>query len=329
MRNQIVALLLCVLSAPALAADTMKAIQYRKFGGPEVLEYVDVAKPEPAAGEVLVKVDAIGVNTIDWELRAREIPKYAPKLPAIPGYDLTGTIVAVGTDVAGHANGERVYAMLPLDLPRAYAQYVRVPVAAMARAPERIDAVHAAAAPMAALTAWQALFDAGGLKAGETVLIHGAAGGVAHMAVQLAKHAGARVIGTASAENLAFVRALGADEVIDYKTQKFEELVHDADLVFDTVGGDTLERSYGVLRKGGRVVSIAGRVDPETAARHGVVAKGIVVHPDAAQLAEVARLLDAGAIRTEIDSVYPLAEAAKAHAKSETRHLHGRLVLTP
>jgi NADPH:quinone reductase-like Zn-dependent oxidoreductase len=324
----LLAFAIAAITSPAHAADTMKAIQYSEYGAPEVLHYVDVAKPVPGPGEVLVKVDAAGVNTIDWELRLREIPKFSPKLPAIPGFDLAGRIVALGDGVTGHPIGEQIYTMLPLDKPNAYAEYARVPVSALAPAPRTIDAVHAAAVPMAALTAWQAIFDAGGLKQGQTVLIHGAAGGVAHMAVQLAKHAGATVIGTASASNLDFVRGLGADQVIDYKTQKFEEVVHDVDLVFDTVGDDTLERSYQVIRKGGRLVTIAGRVKPETAEKYGISAKGIVVHPDPQQLAEVAKLLDAGAIRAEIDSVYPLADAAKAHAKSESRHLHGRLVLT-
>lgn len=321
-------LAISLVASPAHAADTMKAIQYSEYGAPEVLHYVDVAMPVPGPGEVLVKVEAAGVNTIDWELRLRAIPKFSPKLPAIPGFDLSGRIVALGEGVSGHPIGESIYAMLPLDKPNAYAEYARVPVSALAPAPKKIDAVHAAAVPMAALTAWQALFDAGRLKKGETVLIHGAAGGVAHMAVQLAKHAGARVIGTASASNLDFVRALGADQVIDYKAQKFEEVVHDVDLVFDTVGDDTLERSYAVLKKGGRLVTIAGRVKPELAGKLGISANGVIVHPDPAQLAEVAMLLDTGAIRAEIDSVYPLADAAKAHAKSETRHLHGRLVLT-
>lgn len=321
-------LALGLAASHAHAADTMKAIQYSEYGAPEVLHFVDVAKPVPGAGEVLVKVDAAGVNTIDWELRLREIPKFSPKLPAIPGFDLTGRVVALGEGVSGHPIGEQVYTMLPLDMPNAYAEYARVPVSALAPAPKQLDAVHAAAVPMAALTAYQAIFDAGGLKKGQTILIHGAAGGVAHMAVQLAKHAGARVIGTASASNLDFVRGLGADQVIDYKAQKFEDVVHDVDLVFDTVGDDTLERSYQVLRKGGRLVTIAGRVKPDVAEKYGVRATGVIVHPDPKQLADVAQLLDDGAIRVEIDSVYPLADAAKAHAKSETRHLHGRLVLT-
>ncbi len=324
----LLALALGMAASPAHAADTMKAIQYSEYGAPEVLHYVDVAKPVPGPGEVLVKVDAAGVNTIDWELRLREIPKFSPKLPAIPGFDLTGRIVALGEGVGGHPIGEQVYTMLPLDMPNAYAEYARVPVSALAPAPKKLDAVHAAAVPMAALTAYQAIFDAGGLKKGQTILIHGAAGGVAHMAVQLAKHAGARVIGTASASNLEFVRGLGADQVIDYKAQKFEDVVHDVDLVFDTVGDDTLERSYAVLKKGGRLVTIAGRVKQDVAEKYGVSAKGVIVHPDPKQLADVAQLLDDGAIRAEIDSVYPLADAAKAHAKSETRHLHGRLVLT-
>lgn len=311
-------------SAPPAA---MRAIQFEAYGPSSVLSLVSLARPKPEAGEVLVRIDAAGVNTIDWEARKEAMLGPKVTLPIVPGYDFVGEIVQLGEGVKGHALGERVYAMLPLDQPRAYAEYVRVPAEVIALAPRKLDAVHAAAAPMVALTAWQALFDAGGLKRGQTVLIHGAAGGVGHMALQLAKHTGARVIGTASASNLDLLRKLGADEVVDYKTQKFEDVVHDVDLVFDTVGGETLQRSYQVLHKGGTLVSIAGRVDKKKAAELGIQVKGIIVHPDAAQLTQVATLLDSGEVHTEIDTVYPLQDAKLAHDKSETRHLHGRLVL--
>jgi NADPH:quinone reductase-like Zn-dependent oxidoreductase len=306
---------------------TMHAIQYRAYGASTTLELVELPVPVPEAGEVLVKVDAAAVNTIDWENRREALPGFAPRLPVVPGYDLAGEIVARGPGVVDHALGERVFAMLPLDSPRAYAEYARVPVTVLARQPRNLDAIHAAAVPLVALTAWQALFEAGGLHAGQTVLIHGASGGVGHLAVQLAKHAGATVIGTASRANLAFVRSLGADQVIDYRAQPFETVVRDVDLVFDTVGGDTLARSYQVVRAGGTVVSIAGRIDAGAASARGIHGKGLLVRPDAAQLAQIAALLEHGALKPEIDTVYPLRDAALAHDKSETRHLRGRLVL--
>jgi len=316
-------------SAPARVPRpaTMHAIQYRAYGASSVLEPVELPVPVPEAGEVLVKVDAAAVNTIDWENRREALTGFAPHLPVVPGYDLAGEVVALGRGVGDHAVGERVFAMLPLDSPRAYAEYVRVPVAVLARQPRGVDAIHAAAVPLVALTAWQALFEAGGLRAGQTVLIHGASGGVGHIAVQLARHAGARVIGTSSAANLAFVRSLGADQAIDYRAQRFEDVVRDVDLVFDTVGGETLARSYQVVRAGGTVVSIAGRIDAGAVAARGIHGKHVLVRPDASQLAQIAALLEQGALRPEIDTVYPLRDAARAHDKSETRHLRGRLVL--
>jgi NADPH:quinone reductase-like Zn-dependent oxidoreductase len=310
------------------ASESMQAVQYSAWGDSSVMHIVDVPRPRPRTGEVLVKVEASGVNSIDWENRRfGPLPAFAHAFPVTPGYDLAGTIVALGAGVSDHYVGERIFAMLPLNAPRAYAEFVNVPGHVLATVPDNVDAIHAAAMPMAALTAWQALFDAGKLKAGQTVLIHGAAGGVAHIAVQLAKQAGAKVIGTASEANLAFVLGLGADQAIDYRAQRFEDVVKDVDLVFDTVGDDTLQRSYQVIRPGGTLVTIAGRVDAAAANQQGIHAVGILVHPDAVELAQVAALMAKGAIHAEIDAVYSLSEAALAQDKSEGRHVHGRLVL--
>jgi NADPH:quinone reductase-like Zn-dependent oxidoreductase len=274
-----------------------------------------------------VKVLAAGVNTIDWEVRVYDMPDFASALPVVPGYDFAGEIVSVGSNVSAFKAGQKVFAMLPLVVSGTYAQYVAVDANVLAPAPTHIDAVTAAAMPMVALTAWQALFEAGQLKAGQTVLIHGAAGGVGHMAVQLAKNAGARVIGTASASNLAFLRGIGADVVIDYRTQKFEDVVNDVDLVLDTVGADTLARSYQVLRRGGTVVTLVGHIKPWKTFWYGVKGKSILVRPNAAQLAQIATLVDQGKLKPQIDTVYELRDAARANDKSESRHLQGRLVL--
>lgn len=309
------------------ASETMQAIQYNEHGPSSVLRLVTVPRPQAERSEVLVKIDAAGVNTIDWENRRETFPNTYPVFPVTPGYDLAGEIVQVGAGVTDRRVGERVFGMLPLNLPRAYAEYVRVPAAVLALQPKNVDAIHAAATPLVALTAWQALFDGGQLTAGQTVLIHGAAGGVGHFAVQLAKRAGARVIGTSSQRNLEFVRRLGADEVIDYRAQKFEDVVKNVDLVLDAVGGDTLKRSLQVVRRGGALVTIAGRIDTEEAARREVRAVRVLVKPDAGQLEQIAALMEQGKLRAEIDTVYPLRDAARAHDKSEGRHLSGRLVL--
>jgi NADPH:quinone reductase-like Zn-dependent oxidoreductase len=314
-------------ASAAFAADTMQAIQYAERGPSSVLKLVELPKPQPKPDQVLVKVFAAGVNTIDWEVRVYDMADFGPALPVVPGFDFAGEIVSVGSHVSAFKAGQQVYAMLPLDTSGAYAQYVTANASVVAPAPKSIDAVAAAAMPLVALTAWQALFEAGQLKAGQTVLIHGAAGGVGHMAVQLAKNAGARVIGTASAGNLAFLRSIGADVAIDYRSQKFEDVVNDVDLVLDTVGGDTLARSYQVLRRGGTVVTLVGRIQRFKTWWYGVTGKSILVRPNAAQLVQIATLVDQGKLKPQIDTVYELRDAARANDKSESRHLQGRLVL--
>ena len=323
------ALALVVASAATAqeAAPTMKAIRVHRFGGPEVLQHEDVPRPAPRKGEVLVRVHAAGVNPVDWKIRSGAAKGFNPKLPQIPGFDVSGVVAALGEGVERFAVGDAVYAYLALGRGGAYAEYVAVPERELAPKPAKVDHVHAAAVPLAALTAWQALFDTAGLKEGQTVLVHAGAGGVGHFAVQLAKAKGAKVIATASARNHKFLRALGADEVIDYTKQKFEELVRDVDVVLDPIGDDTLARSYQVLKRGGWVVSI---VEPPSKAKLeelGLHGKVILVEPNGKQLAEIGALIDAGKVKPEVSATVPLAEARRAHELSEQGHTRGKIVL--
>jgi len=324
--------LLAIGASASLAQDgerdappTMKAIRYHERGDVDVLKLEDVPRPEPAAGELLVRVHAAGVNPVDWKIRAGKFP--VGGLPAIPGLDVAGVVETVGEGVEAFAVGDAVYSYLPLGKGGAYAEFAAIPADTTAKAPEKIDLVHAAAVPLAALTAWQALFDHAELKQGQTVLIHGGSGGVGHFAVQLAKEAGATVIATASARNHEFLKKLGADRVIDYRTQRFEELVSDVDVVFDLIGGDTQERSFGVLKKGGFLVSIVGAPSTKKLEEHGVRGVGFLVKPDGGQLDELTKRIDAGKLVPEVSLVLPLADAARAHEQSETGHTRGKIVL--
>jgi len=299
-------------------------MQAARFLGIADMQVQDVAAPTPGPGEVLVRVEAAGVNPIDWKLRSGKFGANPKALPITPGYDIAGRVAEIGAGVAGFAKDDPVFALLHRQA--GYAQFVTVPAADLVRTPANTDAAHAAAIPTAAQTAWQALFDEGGLERGQTVLIHGAAGGVGHFAVQLARHAGARVIGTASAGNAEFLKSIGADETIDYKTQKFEELVHDVDLVLDTVGGDTLARSYGGVRKGGTIVTIVTRLDAAKMAEHGL--RMPAEDGPGSPLQKIAALVAEGAVKPEIGATFPLAQAQAAHEQSETGHARGKIVLT-
>jgi NADPH:quinone reductase-like Zn-dependent oxidoreductase len=242
---------------------TMKAVRIHTYGGPEVLRYEDVPRPAPAAGEVLIKIHAAAVNPVDWKVRAghlKDMLKY--HMPLIPGWDAAGVIEDVGAGVARLKRGDEVYTRPDITRDGTYAEYIAVREREVALKPKSLDHVHAAAIPLAALTAWQALFDAGGLSAGQRVLIHAAAGGVGSFAVQLAKWKGAYVIGTASAHNHEFLCGLGADETIDYNTRRFEDEVHDVDMVLDAMAGETQKRSWKTLKPGGILVSILGLEDP-------------------------------------------------------------------
>jgi NADPH:quinone reductase-like Zn-dependent oxidoreductase len=307
---------------------TMKAVRMHEYGGPEVLKYEDAPRPEPGGGEVLVKVHAAAVNPVDWKVRAGYVKGFLNySLPLIPGWDLSGVVEAVGSGVVDWKAGNEVYSRPDLSRNGTYAEYVTVKASELGSKPKSLDHVNSAAIPLAGLTAWQALFDAARLQAGQRILIHAAAGGVGTFAVQLAKWKGAYVIGTASARNHAFLRELGADETIDYNQTPFENVVRDVDVVLDGMAGETRQRSWQVLKKGGILVSILGAPSAEEAAAHGVRQAGVFVQPNRAQLEELAKLVDSGKLRPIVEEVLPLKEAARAHEKNQTLHTRGKLVL--
>jgi NADPH:quinone reductase-like Zn-dependent oxidoreductase len=307
---------------------TMKAVRMHGYGGPEVLKYEDAPRPEPADGEVLVRVHAAGVNPVDWKIREgylrtfREYP-----LPLIVGWDFSGVIEQLGPSANGWKPGDEVYARPDIGRNGTYAEYIAVRASEIQRKPKSLDHVQSAAIPLAALTAWQAIFDAGHLEAGQKILIHAAAGGVGTFAVQLAKWKGAYVIGTASAHNHAFLRELGANELIDYNTTRFEDAVEGIDVVLDAMAGETRDRSWQVLKKGGILVTILGQPSEEQAKAHGVRTGGIFVQPNPSQLEKLANLVDAGTLRPIVEAVLPLAEAARAQEMNATLHTRGKLVL--
>jgi NADPH:quinone reductase-like Zn-dependent oxidoreductase len=307
---------------------TMKAVRFHSYGSPEVLVLEEVPRPQAEAGEVLIRVQGAGVNPLDWKVRAGHVKEWLQhRLPLIPGWDASGVVEAVGEGVTAFKSGDKVYGMLDFRQDGAYAEYVVAKAQDLASPPRSMDRVRAGAVPLAALTAWQALFDVGGLSSGQSVLIHAAAGGVGHFAVQFAKWKGARVMGTASAGNAGFLQELGADEVIDYRATRFEEAVREVDVVLDTMGGDTQRKSWQVLKKGGILVATLGISSPEAAREHQVRGEGVMVHPDSAQLAEIAGLIDGGQVKPVVTTVLPLAEAARAHELSQTGHTRGKIVL--
>lgn len=311
----------------ATPAATMKAVSFTQFGDSNVLRYGDLPTPVPAAGEVLVRVKAASVNPADWKVRRGGRSRGPLTEPMIPGYDIAGDVVAVGTGVTAFKTGDAIYAMTPLGRGGAYAQFVSVPTANVAAKPQRADYIHAAAVPLAALTAWQALFDVAKVAPGQTVVVQGGAGGVGHFAVQFAKAHGAKVIATASARNGDYLREIGADGVIDYQSTPFENVIEDADVVLDTVGGDTLRRSYGVLKPRGQVVSIVDDPDKGELERRGLVGSRAVVRPDGAQLAQIARLIDSGKVKPHVSEVLDLQAAAAAQDLSEKGRTRGKIVL--
>ena len=310
-------------------SQTMKAIRIHNYGGPEVLQYEDAPRPEPQAGEVLVRVLAAGVNPIDWKVREGHMKDFWPhKFPLIPGWDLSGVVEEVGPATAGlFKKGDEVYSVPDASRDGAYAEYIVVRESELALKPKSLHHVRAAAVPLAAVTAWQALFDAGQLKRGQRVLIHGGSGGVGHLAVQLAKWKGAHVLATASTKNQELLRELGADEPIDYTKQKFEDVARDVDLVLDLIGGETQERSWSVLKKGGVLLSLVQPPLVEKAKALGVRAAFVAGHPSGAQLAEIAKIIDSGQLAPVIDRILPLSEVGRAHELSKSGHTHGKIVL--
>ena len=309
-------------------AATMKAVRIHDFGGPDVLSYEDAPQPSPERDELLIRVHAAGVNPADWKTRERGAAGRRHQLPLILGWDVSGVVEDVGAGVFDFNAGDAVYGLVRFPDPgSAYAEYLAAPASDVAPKPRSLDHVQAAAMPLVALTAWQALFDAAELAAGQTVLIHAAAGGVGHVAVQLATWKGARVIGTGSAGNEDFLRGIGADEFVDYTTTRFEDVVSDVDVVLDAIGEETRERSWGVLKRDGVLVSILGEPSAEAAAAHGVRARRTLVQPNAAQLRELTMLFDSGDVRPAIDAVLPLTQAREAHERNEAGHTRGKIVL--
>jgi NADPH:quinone reductase-like Zn-dependent oxidoreductase len=309
--------------------NTMRAVSQDVLGGPEVLKIVETERPAPRPNEVLVRVRAAGVNPTDWKHRANG--GFLGEPPFVLGWDVSGVVEATGIGVAAFRPGDEVFGMVPYPFGHgSHAEYVTVPARALAPKPAGIDHVQAGALPLVSLTAWQALVETAELRAGQRVLIHAAAGGVGHVAVQIAKARGAYVIGTASAGKHGFLRELGADEVIDYREADFAEVVKGVDVVLDTIGGDHSVRSLGVLRPGGVVVSIlpVGSDDfYEEADRLGVRAVRMLVDADRTGMLEIARLVEQGALRPTIAGTFPLAEAAEAHRRGETGRTTGKLVL--
>jgi NADPH:quinone reductase-like Zn-dependent oxidoreductase len=334
-----------------MSTNTMKAVRLHEFGGPEVLHHEDAPMPELKPGEVLVRVHAVGINPPDWYLRdgyKMLPPDWRPSvpLPAIPGTDVSGVVEAVATEVQGFSVGDEVFGMVRFPSfgeSAAYAEYVVVPASDLALKRAGIDHVHAAGSAMAGLTAWQFLIELGHKEQnplqpemhhpvplnGKTVLVNGAAGGVGHLAVQLAKWKGAHVIAVASGKHESFLRELGADEFIDYTRSAPEEVAHDVDLVLDTLGGPTTARFLRTLRRGGALFPVFfGFSEVEQAAKLGVTVSMTQVRSNGSQLEQFGRLLDAGTVRVAIDSTFPLADARKAHERAARGHIQGKIVLT-
>ncbi len=305
----------------------MKAVFIEQFGGPDVLKYGDLPDPAAAPGEVIVDVHATSVNAADWKFRAGQYARHAQtKFPQIPGRDFSGVVGALGGGVADLKLGDAVFGVLEAGREGTYAEKIAVKAAVVANKPAALSHINAAAVALAGLTAVNSLEDTLRLKAGETILIQGGAGGVAGFAIQLAKHIGARVITTTSAANRDYVRSLGADEVIDYNAQDFTKLASGCDAVFDTVGGDVAQKSFAVLKPGGRAAFIASGAEAPKPDRPDVTSLRPPVPRSRQAMERVAELVASGAVRPPEVKLYRLAQAADAHRLSESRLFRGKLV---
>lgn len=304
----------------------MKAVRTYAYGGPEVLTLEDVPDPVPGEGEVLIDVAASGVNPVDWKILEGRMKAFLPlPLPYTPGVEVAGKISASGAGVTGFAVGDEVFGFVGLI--GGYATKVVASTERLALVPKRLSLLEAAGVPAAALTAWQALHEHAGVKPGQRVLIHAAAGGVGSMAVQLARIAGAKVIGTASSGNADYVRGLGATQVVDYRTESFEQIVSTVDIVLDLVGGETQDRSWSLLKAGGTLVSVVSPPDAERARLAGVAVKHFATRSDGKQLAAIAAHFDSGELMVEVEAVFPLSRAADAVKKNLSGHARGKVVL--
>ena len=309
-------------------APTMKAIVVHQYGGPEVLKLEKIPWPEPRPDQIRVRVVAAGVEPENAIIRSGVFAKFfKSKLPLVPGYDIAGTVEKAGPEITRFKVGDPVFAYLGLKEGGGYAEYAVATEKEAAAKPKSLNYVEAAAVPVVALTAWQALIDTAKLSSGQTVLIHGGSGGVGTFAIQIAKAKGARVIATASTQNQDLLKQLGADVAIDYTKTKFETVAKDVDVVLDSVGKDTLARSYGVVKKGGYIVSLVAQPDARELELHGIHGSPINVQPNSTELAEIGRMIDEKKIKVIISQVLPLEDAGKAQAQAETHHTRGKLVL--
>lgn len=304
---------------------TMKAIRVQAYGGPEQLRFENTPAPIPAQGQVLVRVRATSVNPFDLKLASGMFREMIPMtLPYTPGGEFAGVVEQVGLGVTGFKKGDEVFGNCPSG---SYAELVAVPESTLAPKPDKATFIEAGCVPLAGQTAWQGLFDQGELRRGDTVLIHAASGGVGTYAVQLAHWAGARVLATASASNRDYLTGLGADEVIDYKATPFESVAKDVDLVLDLLGGETQKRSFGVLKKNGRLVSTVQPPSQDEAKNHGVRATFFSMKPSSAGLIRLAELIDSGDLKVIVSQVIPLRDAPRAWTESKSGHVRGKIAL--
>jgi NADPH:quinone reductase-like Zn-dependent oxidoreductase len=310
----------------AQPAPMMKAVVAHEYGAPEVLKYEDAPRPEPKENELLVRVIACGVNPADpLVISGRFAKEFGTHLPLIPGYDVAGVVEQTGPKVTKFKRGDAVYGYALFG--GGWAEFAVLAENEAALKPKATTFTDAAAVPLAALTAWQSLVDIAKLSAGQTILIHGGSGGVGSFAVQIAKARGAKVIATASSANQEVLKQLGADVAIDYTKTKFEDVAKEVDVVFDTVGRDTLTRSYPIVKKGGIVTTIVSRPDPAQLEKYGIRGSSVWSHPDGNELSEITKLIEAGKIKPIVSQVLPLADAVKASQQAETHHTRGKLVL--
>ncbi|PYK27444.1 MAG: NADPH:quinone reductase [Verrucomicrobia bacterium] len=305
----------------------MKAVVIHEYGGPDVLKYEHLPRPEPQADQVLVRVIAAGVNPVDGMIRSGMFADEKRAFPIILGGDIAGVVEKVGSKVTKFKSGDPVFAYVSLDNSGGYAQYALVTEREAAPKPKSLMYVEAAAVPIVALTAWQALIDTAKLGSGQTVLIHGGSGGVGSFAIQIAKARGAKVIATASSANQDFLKQLGADVAIDYTKEKFEDVAKDVDVVLDSIGRDTLVRSYGVVKKGGIIVSLVASPKQSELEKHGIRGAALSVDPNSEELNEIGKLIDEKKIRVIVSQTFPLPEAMKAQEQVATGHTRGKIVL--
>ncbi|SFC43027.1 2-desacetyl-2-hydroxyethyl bacteriochlorophyllide A dehydrogenase [Bacillus sp. OV322] len=308
----------------------MKAIVIEQYGGKEQLKEAEMKKPEAGENEIIIKLEATSINPIDWKLREGYLKEMLPfEFPIILGWDAAGTVDSIGSGVTDFKPGDRVFARPATTNRGTYAEYVAVDDILVAKIPDNVSFEEAASIPLAGLTAYQALFDFGEVKEDDKVLIHAGAGGVGSLAIQLAKNAGAYVATTAGTQNVEFMKSLGADEVIDYKKQDFDKILHDYDFVLDSMGGEIQEKSFSVLKEGGKMPSLVSEPDKEIAEKKKIKAASIWLNPNGQQLEELAKLMEEGKLKAIIGETFPLSAEGirQAHEKSESHHAKGKIVI--